>query len=551
MVRRKMRKASPWKAALAALMCALVIFCSPLTAYAAEGEATALSLNNSNPTENAAFQVTNMLPGDSQQVTYRLNVSYTGTIQVCYKATVREGGELLARALNIKVTNSDGSKVLYDGALGEMPVLIQSLTASAAKTDELIYNVTVSLDTSVGNEYQGLSSEIEFTWWEGDPGVSLLSLSAGATEQVTQLQLAALAPNTPYSTTYQLDVSYAGEVELSCEANVADAKLAENLNVKVTTADQTNVVYEGLLSEMPVVLRTLSSNTDTTQVLTYAVTVTLANGADAQYQNKDAAVNFVWQVNEVKNDEPVDPGPSGGEETDPTGGEQPDPTGGEEPDPTGSLVDPPEEPQGGNGWILPVVIVVVVLAVAVVVIVLLRKKGPKGPKGVVASILVLTVLVAGLGISTVAFNALQQNVGGNLFQSATIRVNLNDDQPIFDEPVIFEPGMQFQKNFTVTNEGTADIYYKLRISTDDAALAAAMLVEVRKGDVVLFAGTMQELGENGTENSAPMAPGATDELTLVLKMAETAGNNVQNKNTTFDVSVEAVQVANNPLGLFD
>ena len=548
MVRRKMRKTTPWKAALATLMCALVLFCSPLTAYAAEGEATALSLNSGNPTENAAFQVKNMLPGDSQQVTYRLKVSYQGTIQVCYKAIVREGGELLARGLNIKVTTADASKVLYNGALAEMPVLIQSLTASAAKTEELVYNVTIGMDTGAGNEYQNLSAVIDFEWWEGDPGVALLNLSENQAEQTSEMQLAAMAPNTSYSTTYQLDVSYAGEVAVSCAANVADAKLAESLNVKVTTADQTNVVYEGLLSEMPVLMRELSSDSETTEVLTYAVTVTLVNGADAQYQNKDAAVGFVWQVGEVK-ENPDEPGPSGGEEPGP-GDEDPDPTTGE-PDPTGSLVDPSEDPGDGNGWILPVVIVVVVLGVAAVVIVLLRKKGPKGPKGAVTSILVLTVLVTGLGISTVAYSALQQNVGGSLFQTATIHMDLNGGQPIFNDPVILEPGMQFQKEFTVTNEGTVDVYYRIKIIADDADLAAVMLVEIRKGDEVLFTGTMQELGENGTKNSDPMSPGETEQLTLVLKLSEAAGNNVQNKNVGFDVNLQAVQVANNPLGLFD
>lgn len=136
------------------------------TAYAAEGEVTQLSLSSDHTEENTAFYLPNLLPGDSATGYYSLSVSYTGTIQVCFAIECPQGDALLAEALTVRVICGNTGETLYEGRVGDMPVLYQQLsTTESAKTEQLSYAITVSLPTSAGNEYQNKQLIADFTWW--------------------------------------------------------------------------------------------------------------------------------------------------------------------------------------------------------------------------------------------------------------------------------------------------------------------------------------------------------------------------------------------------
>lgn len=128
--------------------------------------AETIELYNKHPEDNTTFNVGNMFPGDSETKYFRVQVSYSGTVTVHYKATVRKGYEKLAEALKVKVKLLTTGETMYDGLMRDMPESLTHKTASEkSTTDELEYEITAYLDTSVGNEYQNKDLIADFCWW--------------------------------------------------------------------------------------------------------------------------------------------------------------------------------------------------------------------------------------------------------------------------------------------------------------------------------------------------------------------------------------------------
>ena len=134
-------------------------------------KAATIELYNKQPEENTPFQVENMFPGDSETKYFRVRVSYHDKITVHYKATVRPGYDKLAQVLKIRVKLLTTGETLYDGVISEMPKSVTHALASRnTTTDELYYEITAYLDTSVGNEYQNKDLIADFKWWVEETG---------------------------------------------------------------------------------------------------------------------------------------------------------------------------------------------------------------------------------------------------------------------------------------------------------------------------------------------------------------------------------------------
>lgn len=132
--------------------------------------AASIELFEGQPTDNLPFMVENMFPGDAITQYYRVRVSYTGKVTVHYRADVQEGYEKLAEVLKVRITLLSSGEMLYDGLMKDMPESLDYKNESKEKTHEdLYYEITPYLETSVGNEYQSLQLKADFRWWvEGD-----------------------------------------------------------------------------------------------------------------------------------------------------------------------------------------------------------------------------------------------------------------------------------------------------------------------------------------------------------------------------------------------
>lgn len=134
-------------------------------------KAATIELYNKQPEENTPFAVGNMFPGDVETKYFRVRVSYHDKITVHYKATVRPGYEKLAEVLKVRVNLLSSGETMYDGLMRDMPEsLTHKLASQKSTTDELYYEITAYLDTSVGNDYQNKDLIADFRWWVEETG---------------------------------------------------------------------------------------------------------------------------------------------------------------------------------------------------------------------------------------------------------------------------------------------------------------------------------------------------------------------------------------------
>lgn len=61
---------------------------------------------------------------------------------------------------------SNNNEIMYDGLMKDMPASLRYKMSSPEKVSEqLYYEITVYLDTSVTNEYQNKELAADFSWW--------------------------------------------------------------------------------------------------------------------------------------------------------------------------------------------------------------------------------------------------------------------------------------------------------------------------------------------------------------------------------------------------
>jgi len=128
-----------------------------------------IELYKNHPDDNTPFDVRNMFPGDREEKSYCVKISYTGKLTVHFKADIREGYKKLAEVLECSVTlrknNSDG-ELLYSGLMRDMPESVDTTVENGGRvTEKLYYDIAVWLDTSVGNDYQMKMLIADFIWW--------------------------------------------------------------------------------------------------------------------------------------------------------------------------------------------------------------------------------------------------------------------------------------------------------------------------------------------------------------------------------------------------
>lgn len=133
-------------------------------------EATLLRLHSRQEEDNIPFAVTNMFPGDSVTRYYCVRVSHSQSITLHYRAEIRSGGEKLAEVLKVCICLPSEGETLYDGLMADMPKSLDWVMSGSNRSDDMVYEITVYLDTSVGNDYQDKELMADFYWWVEDDG---------------------------------------------------------------------------------------------------------------------------------------------------------------------------------------------------------------------------------------------------------------------------------------------------------------------------------------------------------------------------------------------
>lgn len=172
-----------------------VAFAAPArTAHRAPQKQATLALYRGNASAAQAFALPNMLPGDTAEKEFTVNVSHRGKVTLYFSAGPDDVAAPLAGGLQLTVTCNNTQ--LYSGTFADVPaVLPVDVPGTAADTtDAMTYRVTVALPTSAGNEYQNLTMTADLIWWVDelapapgtDPAASdSTATSGGATGQLT------------------------------------------------------------------------------------------------------------------------------------------------------------------------------------------------------------------------------------------------------------------------------------------------------------------------------------------------------------------------------
>lgn len=155
--------------------------------------------------------------------------------------------------------------------------------------------------------------------------------------------------------------------------------------------------------------------------------------------------------------------------------------------------------------------------------------------------------------ATLAVGRNKAEVQRNLFHTGSIKIDLNHGQALFrQDEFLLEPGMTLEKPFTLTNNGTWDVYYKFYFSDVSGPLADVVEVTVRDDDTVLYSGLLSALTRTAAAaDGKTLAPGQTREFTATFYLPPQTGNAAQGTTLCFALYADAVQTKNNPDALFD
>lgn len=174
-------------------------------------------------------------------------------------------------------------------------------------------------------------------------------------------------------------------------------------------------------------------------------------------------------------------------------------------------------------------------------------------RSLTASIVVVVLLTVALTVTSGFLIAASLESDGHLFSTGNVTLNLNDGKPVISgTDCAFAPGETYEKEFTVENLSTCDVWYKLYFANVSGSLADAVEVEIRDGNTLLLRGRMSDLTAEGTDACPEsLAVGERRTLTMTLRFDAAAGNELQGSMLTFDFSARAVQTRNNPDKKFD
>ena len=138
----------------------------------AKAEAAKLELYHGRPDANQKFEVRNMLPGDCVTKYFCVKASHDADIDLFFRTEVTEETKALGDILHIKVTHMETGKVLCDAPFSEIDgqEFSELLTKNAQGETTAYYQIDVSLDTSVGNEYQAAMLKADFAWYVKEEG---------------------------------------------------------------------------------------------------------------------------------------------------------------------------------------------------------------------------------------------------------------------------------------------------------------------------------------------------------------------------------------------
>lgn len=140
-----------------------------------EAKAVKLELYKGHAGDNERFEARNLFPGDTESKYFCVKTYHSADVDLVFRAKITKETKLLGKVLHIKVTHLETGKALCDASFSEIngKKFSELLSKNATKETIANYRIDVSLDTSVGNEYQAALLIADFEWFvEYDDGLT-------------------------------------------------------------------------------------------------------------------------------------------------------------------------------------------------------------------------------------------------------------------------------------------------------------------------------------------------------------------------------------------
>lgn len=183
---------------------------------------------------------------------------------------------------------------------------------NSQKTDNIKNN---SADENGNSSANGTATESQSVSDQSDPDViaTALSLHNRNADDNTPFKVGNMFPGDSETKYYRIRVSHKGKVILRFHADVRPGyeKLAEVLCCRIVLPESGEVLYDGLMRDMPESLNSaLNTDKSTTSEVYYEITAYLDTSVGNEYMNKDLIADFRWWVEETENLEPPQTGDS-------------------------------------------------------------------------------------------------------------------------------------------------------------------------------------------------------------------------------------------------
>lgn len=138
----------------------------------------------------------------------------------------------------------------------------------------------------------------------GNVKANALSLYAKQPEENKPFQAANMFPGDSEVQYFRIKVSYKGDITVRYHADIRSGyeKLAEVLKIKVRLLGADEILYDGLMRDMPKSLdHALYTNTKKQSELYYELTAYLDTSVGNEYMDKELIADFRWWVEETGN----------------------------------------------------------------------------------------------------------------------------------------------------------------------------------------------------------------------------------------------------------
>lgn len=174
-------------------------------------------------------------------------------------------------------------------------------------------------------------------------------------------------------------------------------------------------------------------------------------------------------------------------------------------------------------------------------------------------IVTVILLSLGLAITSLALAGSIAQIRNNRFAMSTgINLKINgidsdgDGPPVVDmNDILFEPGGTYKSEFSVANDGTFEVWYRVYFTDVNGVLKDYITVTIKEADgTELCKGTMSELSADQVKVGT-LEANQQKTLSIEFYFPSDVGNNAQGQSVSFNIKVDATQKQNNDNGFDD